>query len=237
MSTTKKLWTWDEIWAKVQSENDIDEDDDFIDEDEMRSFCNDAIDTIEADVHALYNDYYLKRTPLTLVNTEDELDLPEDIYAHKIRKLIYFNGNQSYEIKRCRDWKKFHEYRLRRTVSGTRQEYMYFLINDAPGEPKILLSPPAYESGELVECWHLRNLNRLETGTDVCDAIELGMQYIFQFLTERVEWKRAAGGPRHAAALAALEKTEAKIAGILAEQVIDDDNTIEPDFSHYKEHV
>jgi len=236
LATTKKLWTWDEISAKVISENDIDLDDDFIDDDELRNFCNDAIDKIEGDVHALYNDYYLKRTPLTLVNLADEIALPTDIYAHKIRKIMYFSGSNAYEVKRIRDWKKFHAYRDARQSPGTREEYRYFLINDTPGAPKILLTPPAYESGQLLECWHLRNLNRLETGTDVCDVIELGMQFIFESLTERIEWKRAAGSPRHVVALSALEKTEAKIAGILAEMVVDDDNTIEPDFSHYEEH-
>lgn len=234
MATTTKFWTWTEVWAKIKSELDIDDEDDFIDETEAISYANDAIDEAEAEICTIYEDYFLTRGEITLVQGQDSYDLPTTIYAHKIRGIVYYNGSDIYQVKRIRDWKKFLEYRLARYNQTNTEEYYFFIGNTTPGSPKIIFSPPAYEDGQLMEIWHIRQANRLATGTDVIDIPEFHT-FVMDYLRERVEAKRAAGGPRHQVADQKLALSRQRMIDTLTAMVPDGQNEIEADTSTYDE--
>ena len=55
-----KYWAWSEIRSKIEQECDL-EDEDFVRRDELLAYCNEAIDEAEAEIHSLYEDYFLKR--------------------------------------------------------------------------------------------------------------------------------------------------------------------------------
>jgi len=235
MAITTKFFTWTEIWTKIKSELDIDDDDDFIDETEAMSYANDGVDEAEAEILEAYPDYFLTRGTITLVATTDEYVLPTTIYAHKIRGIVYYSGSNVYEVKRIRDWKKLISYRLARTNSSGSGDYGYFIHNSTAGSPKIAFSPIPYESGQVMEVWFIRQANRFTTGADPCDIPEFS-SFVVDFLRERIEYKRAAGSPRHASALAKLEGTRGRMVDTLTTMVPDADNEIEPDMSSYDEH-
>ncbi len=234
MAITTKFWTWTQILSKVKSELDLDEES-FMDDTELMECANDAVDEAEAIIHSLYEDYFLMRGTVALVNGTDTYSLPANIYGHKIRGIVYFNGSKNYEVKRIGDWKKFLEYRLARYGSST-SDYRYFIINATAGVPQLCLSPPAYETGTYLEVWYLRQANRFTTGADACDIPEF-VSYVFDFMRERVAFKEAAGSPRHQAALANLDKTRSGMTATLTEMVPDGDNVIVPDLSSYEEMV
>lgn len=235
MAITTKFWTWTEIWTKIKSELDIDDDDDFIDETEGMSYANDGVDEAEAEILEAYADYFLTRGTITLVSGTDEYVLPTTIYAHKIRGIVYYNGSNIYDVRRIRDWKKFLQYRLARYQSSSVQDLSYFIHNSTAGSPKIVFSPVPQESGSYLEIWFIRQANRFTTGADVCDIPEFA-SFVIDFLRERVEYKRAAGSPRHAAALQKLEAQRLRMVETLTTMVPDSDNEIEPDMSAYDEH-
>ena len=233
MATTKKFWTWAQIKAKMESELDMTEET-FIDEDEFREYANDAIDIIEANIITLNEDYFLSRGEITFVNGTDKYDLPENIYAQKVRGIIYFSGTKIYPIKRIREYQKFMKYRTARFETSSTDDYRYFIYNDTVGNPEIMFSPPAYESGALAEIWYTRQANRLESGTDICDIPEF-ISYIFDYLREKAFFKKQAGSAKHVMAREDRDLSLQRAIDTLTNMVPDGDNEIEPDFSVYEE--
>lgn len=232
MATTTKYWTLQEITLKIQRDLDI-EGETFIQDTELTEYINEAIDECEAEIHSMYEDYFLDNAPLTFVSGQDEYSLPDEIYAHKVRRITYRNGSKVYTLHRVRDWFKFERYELER-VTEAATEYVYFIINQTPGAPKILLSPPAKEDGAFARIWFLRQANRLSDVSDVCDIPEF-INFIFQYVKVRVYEKE--GHPMLMKAMADLDRQRSLMVGTLASMVPDADNEIEPDLSHYEEMV
>jgi hypothetical protein len=229
-----KFWTWAEIKAKVESDLDL-QDEDFIRKDsnydELLGYANEAIDEAESEIHTIYEDYFLSKTPITLVVDQEEYSMPTDIYAHKIRRVVYDNSGRVYDLQRIRDWKKFEEYSVQKNY-GTGESYSYFITNSTPGEPKILLVPKSREAGANVVLWYLRQANRLEVDADVCDIPEF-VHFVIQFMKVRVYEKE--GHPNLPTALSILEQQRKQMTDTLTGMVPDDNNTIEADLSHYEE--
>jgi len=229
-----KYWTLAEIRAKIESENDL-EDEDFVHSGELTDYINEAIDEAEAEIHGLYEDYFLKSTTVNVANGDTQLDLPADIYAHKIRRVIFKEGLNAesttvYTISRIKDWYKFEEKAVYDTQLTT-DLYKYFITNAVPGSPKIEILPKVRETG-VVTIWYLRNANRLSATTDICDIPEF-INFIFSHVKVKVQEKE--GHPGLQESLLKLEAERARMNGVLANMVPDADNTIEMDLSAYQE--
>lgn len=233
MATTKKFWTWSQIKAKIESELDMEEES-FIDSDEFREYANDAIDVIESHIVTLNEDYFLSRGELTLVNSTDKYNLPSNIYAQKIRGIVYYSGTKIYPIKRIREYHKFMKYRIARFETSTTDDYRYFIYNDTVGNPEIMFSPPAYEDGALAEIWYTRQANRLESDSDTCDIPEF-VSYIFDYLREKAFFKHQAGSAKHVMAREDRDASLQRAIDTLTTMVPDGDNEIEADLSIYEE--
>jgi hypothetical protein len=227
-----KYWTYDEIKTKVEKDLDL-EDESFITDTEMRGYANEAVDEAEAEIHGLYEDYFLSRETLSLVSGEEAYALPGAIYAHKIRKMIYKNGTRVVPITRIKDWRKFEAYALELTNSpNANTEYYWFLDNTTPTEPKIILAPTPAESGAFVTLWYIRNATRFEGDTDKCDIPEF-VNFVMQFMKVRCYEKER--NPNLGLAVAALEQQRKLMKETLASMVPDAENDIEPDFSSYED--
>ncbi len=233
MATTKKFWTRAELVTKIERDLDL-EGETFIQPEELIGYINEAIDEAETEVHALYEDYFLDSTTITLVSGTNEYDAPTDIYGDKIRCVIYRNGDRTYEVMRMRDWRKFLEYTLDLVGGATdAAEYKYFLVNRGPAEVKLLFSPSVAESGERITVWYLRQANRLESDSDKMDIPEAAN---FVMRHAKVSCYEKEGHPNLAKAMADLEKERALLQGSLATRQPDNNDTIEMDLSHYEEH-
>ena len=62
-----KYWAWSEIRSKIEQECDL-EDEDFVRRDELLAYCNEAIDEAEAEIHSLYEDYFLKKVDIAVAS-------------------------------------------------------------------------------------------------------------------------------------------------------------------------
>lgn len=226
------FWSYAEIKAKVESDLDL-EDETFIRADEMLGYANEAVDEAEAEIHGIYEDYFLTRSPLALVTGTEEYAFPSNIYANKIRRIMYRNGGDYYTISRIRDWKKFEEY-TEEIAYQSSTRYRYFLINSTAGAPKIVLSPPAKEtSASNVTIWYIRNANRFAADTDKCDIPEF-VEFVIQYMKVRCYEKE--GNPLVQKAITDLEQQRDQMTATLQAMVIDDDDEIQPDLTLYRDH-
>lgn len=226
-----KFWTWAEVKEKVKRDLDI-EAEVFVRPQELIDYANEAIDEAEAEIHALYEDYFLTKATISLVNGQSEYDLPSDIYAHKIRRIVYNNGASVYTVNRVKDWKKFEIKSIADNFS-TSDLYQFFITNPAAGTPKILIVPEARETvADVLTVWYLRNANRIVDDSSIIDIPEF-INYIFQKITCLVHEKE--GHPNYQAAEMKLEQERQRMLGVLAQMVPDAENEIEMDTSFYEE--
>lgn len=224
---------YSEISAKILADLTL-EGEDFVTPSELLGYANEAIRKVEAEVHTINEDYFLAQMPISLVAGTDKYDLPTNVYAHKIRSLMYVNGTTVYEIKRLRDWKKFQKLAVAAvTTSGT--VYGYFLDNSISGQPQFLFSPPVKETGPFITCWYIRTAAKF-TGADddICDIPEF-INYVLQFIKVRC-YEKEIGHPNLAIAKADLEDEKRQMVETLTAMVPDNENEVEADMSFYEDH-
>jgi hypothetical protein len=224
-------WTWAEIKAKVEKDLDL-EGETFIPEDELLGYANEAIREVSRQIHTLYDDYFLTRSTITLASGTEEYSLPSDIYAMKVRGLVYRNGTNVWPIKRLKDWRKFEEYEFNKSNADTTSQYNYIIVNSTVGSPKILFTPTPNESGAYVRIWYIRNANELTLATSICDIPE-AVNYVMQYMKVRCYEKE--GHPNLQKALLDLAEEKKETLGVLATLVPDNDNILEMDTSTYEE--
>lgn len=229
-----KFWTLAEIRSKINRESDL-EDEDFVRSDELTEYINEAIDEAEAEIHSLYEDYFLKSEEVTVNPGVSQIDLPLDIYAHKIRRVIFKEGlatesTNVYTVNRVKDWHKFEEKAVYDTQLST-DLYQYFITNAVPGSPKMEIIPTIKETGK-IKTWYLRNANRLALETDICDIPEF-INFIFAHVKVKVQEKE--GHPGIQESIMKLEAERNRMNGVLSNMVPDADNEIEMDLSAYQE--
>lgn len=224
-------WTYAQIKTKVTQDLAI-EDEDFIQSGEFLGYVNEGIREAEAEIHSLYEDYFLTKATLTLVQGQEEYAFPSNVYANKIRRIMYRNGSDVYTLERLRDWKKFENYTIE-LINQTSTRYEYLLLNSTAGAPTIVLSPPSKLDGPYVTIWYLREANRLAVDTDICDIPEF-VNFVMQYVKVRC-YEKEVGHPNLPKAMQDLEQQREQMCGTLAQMVPDADNKIEGDYSTYEE--
>jgi len=233
MSTAKKYFTWGEFKSKVKRDLDI-EAEVFVRQEELVEYANEAIDEYEAEINTMSGeaiDYFLDKHTLSLVADQDEYDLPPEIYAHKIRSVIFNNQSTVYEVKPAGP-RKFQKKAIADQFN-TSDLYEYYIYNPTVGNPKMVLIPRSRETGDNIEVWFLRNLNRM-TGldTDIID-IPVGINFLFQYVKVRVYEKEL--HPNLNASIQMLEQQRRLLQTTLADAQPDSNNEIEMDLSYYEE--
>ena len=218
-----KRWTWLEIKTKVQDDLDL-KSEVFISPTELLGYANEAIDEAESLVHTLYQDYYLTNTTISLVASQQDYDVPTDIYADKIRRLLIADGSRNYEIKRIRNISKIPHIQ-------DSDDLRYILINDSANSNVKIRMYPTPSSAKTATIWYIRNANELASDTDTCDLPEIATQFVIQFMKQRCYEKE--GHPNVVKAMQDTERLRMKLEATLAERVDDDNNTIEPNLDFY----
>lgn len=224
-------WTYLQIKEKVERDLGLEEDLQVTPE-EMKGYCNDAIDEIEAVIHDLHEDYFLTKAYLELVSGEADVDLPDNIFGQKIRSMMYINGSVIYTIARIRGSKKF-QILAEIMVDQSQTEYGYILVNNSAVDGcTIELYPPAKEtSSDHVLLWYLRQANRIIADDDVCDIPEW-VQVIIQYMKVKC-YEKEGVSPKYLAAYSELDRLRTAMRTSLKDRVEDDDNKLEMDTSFY----
>jgi hypothetical protein len=218
----------------VKSELDL-EDEDFIDEDELTAFINQAIREAEAEIHKLgiEDKYFRDSTTLSLVNGTGDYSFPSDIYADKILNIYYDSSDKSYEIMRLKGTKAYADFHWLRRYGTSTTPYSYIISNDASSGRQIKLAPVSSETNTNATIWYIRQAKQLSSNSDVCDIPFI--DFILQFVRDRCinKEKFTLDGPPSPA----LEQQRQLMIDTLTEQVPDGHNELEQDLSHYEESV
>lgn len=217
--------TYAELKSYLQKELDL-EDETFITADEFLSYFNEAVDMVEASIHNIYEDYFLTSAVLPIVAGVAGYDLPTDIYAQKIRKILYNdNGSLKYEIRRVK--------RLEDTLYIEQADlFAYILMNSGSLGMKINLFPTPQVSNSNITVWYLRNAKQFTLGTDVCDIPEF-TSVVVQFVRYKCLTKE--GHPDAAQAAQDLERMKQEMVDTLTARVPDEDNTVLKDTTFYRD--
>ena len=252
MAITKQYWTALQIIDQVKDELDLREET-FIDDVELVKYCNLAINNAEQQIIPIHVDYFLTSATLNIVSGTREYVLPADIYAHKIRRIIYENGSQVYKVTRIQDWKKFEQMAIE-DVNNSATLYRYFLVNRSPGDPRINFVPVPFETGPFITVWYIRQANRfddshtvdangirtltvpLDDPTNILDIPE-AFNYIVEYVKMKCDIKeRRMQGQMPLGEYPEVALELKNLMGALQEIVPDAENLIEADFSLYEEH-
>lgn len=230
--------TYGDMRAKIERDLDL-EAEEFIQPEELLELFNDGIAKAEAKMInlGLRDRYFLKRSYISLVADQEDYDLPEDIYADKIQKIIYENGATLYKVTPIDSEKMFEKIQLANKYNtGGNSNYNYLIRHDVPGEEKLMIVPTPKESvADGLTVWHFRDANRMEDDDSICDLPEIAYQYLYAYVKEKVyekekdqSWQLARDD---------RQKAEDDMAETLQQQIADSDLTkLDEDMSFYEEH-
>lgn len=230
-----RIWTKAEIINKVEADLDLQEEA-LITAGEMTGYLEEAVEDCEALIHTIDEDYFLARATLALTAGVSVYTLPSNIYASKIRTIMYLNGPLRYSIDRIRSYMEFQTVAEIDLYPSSNPNYRYLLVNqDGPTGVQIELHPVSQEtSASNVTIWYLREANRMQLDTDVCDIPEF-INYLIAHIKRSCLAKEQLGvAPPEATAM--VEKQEKKLLDTLTNRVPDNDDTVQMDMSHYWEH-
>ena len=214
------------IRAKLNRDLDL-EAEQFITAVELTGYINEAIDDAEAVIHGMFADYFLTKDSLSLVSGTDAYVLPANIYANKIRRLMYSDGNRSYRVHRVKQ--------LDILPNIQDDEYFrYVLENNSPGAAGIVqrfYPTPTKNESNIITRWYIRNANRLVLETDICDIPEF-INYVYAHVKLSVAKKEKLGQDIQIATQAKAEE-HVLMEGTLYSLMDDEDNEVQKDFSAY----
>jgi hypothetical protein len=226
-----KFWTWAEIRQKVERDLDL-EGETFITATEMLGYGNEAVDEVERQIHTLCEDYFLTRDVVTLVPDQEAYPMPSNIYANKLRRIVYRRGTEVWPVDRIRDWKKLYNYEVEKAYTIADARYGFFVVNTTPGTPEMLLAPTPTEAGAYLQRWYIRNANEMTDDASICDIPE-AVNYVIAYIKVKCATKDM--HPLLNTFQADLDKQYADTMKSLAEMVPDNENTIEADTRIYDE--
>lgn len=163
-----KIWTYQEMKAKVLGDLDL-YDETFISPNEIAGYFNEATSEAAAEIHDLNQDYFLTRFYMPMVSGTSVYALPPNIYANKIRGIIYANGSLIYEVKKLKRRGLFENIANIQQY-GAADYYKYILANHVAGQATLELYPASRDTAILppttgsftpMILWFLRNVTRV----------------------------------------------------------------------------
>jgi hypothetical protein len=217
--------------------DDLDlQDDDSITTEDLNRWINDGIRAAEAQIHTLYEDYFLSRIEYALTPNVRELDYPSDIYAKKIRKMLFKEANSpntaSHEVKREKNLISAEARDIYEDQTST-PTLTWIGTNTSVDGPKIRLYPAQVRAGVLV-VFYIRNAAQLASDTDVCDIDEFE-KYIVQFTKTQAYMKH--GDPRSEDSKMLEEQLKKDMIDTLSNRTPDNNDEITMDLKHYEDMV
>ena len=112
--------TYGSIKTFVQQKLDLQEES-FITPAELLLYTEEAVRFCEAEIHKLNieDQYFLAQAPIALVSGQSDYDMPDNIYANKILRVLYAKGSEIYTIHRSKDSMRFENRTLLREYAGS----------------------------------------------------------------------------------------------------------------------
>lgn len=222
--------TYGEIKTKVLQELDL-EDETFVQPIEMLGYAREAIHEAESLILNTCEDYFLDKVVIDLVAGQAEYDLPSNIFADKIRKVVYKAANEIYTLRRFRHSQSFEM--MENVTPG--DYYRYIVTNDAVAGRKMTLFPtPLQNITGALTVWYIRNALQPSIDSDVVDIPEF-RSFVEKYMSMRCMQKEI--HPALSLAQAAVEAEKQLMITTLQNRFPDDDTEIERDMISYWEHT
>jgi hypothetical protein len=172
-----KIWTYQEAMNKILVDLDL-QDETFISSDEMIGYFNEGMTEAASEIQALNQDYFLSKYYVPLVQGSKQYDLPDNIFANKIRGVFYQNGNVNYTVDQIRRKDKFSNMMMTDEYAPN-ADYSYILVNSMPGQqakmelfPKsrdTVVYPPQASESVPMSMWYIRNVARIPILGEMCN--------------------------------------------------------------------
>lgn len=235
--------TFAELKQQVIDDLDL-QDEIFVTTNDLYRWMNDAIESAEAQIHTLYEDYFLSRTEYSISSGEYLLDYPSDIYASKVRKMLYKEGNNapntaSHEIKRETNLIAAEARDIYESGSST-PALTWIGVNTSSEGRKVRLFPKVSRNGIIV-MYYIRNAKKViyDSLTDtwinedeVCDIDEFE-RFVVQSVKTQVYLKD--GDVRAEDSKGLEEQLKKDMIESLSNRVPDNNDEIVMDMSHYND--
>jgi len=218
--------TLKEMRDKIRRDLDLEEED-FITDIELDSYINFGIKEAEAEIHSIYEDYFLTHTDLSVTAGTDAYSLPSDIYANKIRILLYHNSDTHiYPVQRIR--------RLITTnYTNTNDDYRYLLTNTTASGTQMKFYPTIRDtSTDRFTLWYIRNATQLSADSDSTDIPEFES---FILLYAKIKCLDKDKNPSIVGAKIDFERERALMVETLTNMVDDNNTHILMDASFYND--
>jgi len=230
------MTTLAEIKQQVIDDLDLDEQD-FISASDLTRWTNDAINVAEGEIHTLYEDYFLDSITIPITYGVDQyIDYPSDVYANKIRKVIYTDNTGSstatHEVRRVKDILRAEEDDLYNNNTST-SILRWAPSNDATAGRKMRLYPKQSRTGNLV-IYYIRNAKKLVLDADETDIDEFS-RFLVQYVKTQAYLKD--GDIRSEDSKALEEQYKQEMVLTLSDMTPDDNNEVPMDLSHYEDSV
>lgn len=212
---------------KTKIENDLDLiDETFITPDEMISYFNEAVDMIQGNIITLAEDYMLATASIPVTVGDTELQLPSNIYANKIRKLIWkLNTSEIYEITPIKNLMEL-------PFVNVNDYYRYLFVNNGVtgtntiGTVIKLYPEMRTTSADALTIWYIRSANKYVDNTSVCDIPEWS-NIIIQYVRYKCLIKEAR--PDAAEAKADLDTMNMQMVQTLTSRTMDENTKLSQD--------
>jgi hypothetical protein len=222
-----RVWTYADIKSQVEKNLDL-QDELFIRPDELMQYVNEGIEEAEAEIHTLGAEdrYFLTKKTIPVVAGQDAYPLPSDIYANKIRTVLWSrNGINYMPLKRIRDPNV-----LGLNFNGDSPEGYIIMNPSASAGVQLTLVPTPRAALPSLMIIYLRSANRMTADDSVCDIPEF-VRFVIQYAKCLCLEKE--GNPRLPIAVAKLDRLRQLMVATLSDMVPDAGDLIPGDFSFY----
>lgn len=218
-----------EMVEQVRADLDMD-DDTFITDLDIRSWLNMAIRVAESNIHTLYEDYFLASETIPIVAGTGEYEFPSDIFANKIRSIIFDGGD--YDTHEVKPVKSLVDVAMMDKLShdSTNPTLLYKPVNNASGR-MIKLFPSTSRNGDL-EIWYIRNATKLVDDDDSTDIDEFS-DYLIQYAKTKALLKD--GHPDFQVSKLLEDELKLLMIETLSDMTPDQNNKLYKDTSSYDE--
>jgi hypothetical protein len=224
-----------QVVAKIERDLDLEEEE-FIQDNEMNEYINDAITVVEAHLTTmgLKDRYFYTRTTLSLVQGTADYALPENLYEDKIKEVVYSNGATIYRVGLLDS--EFSEEEIEHLNRfSTTEYYQYRIRNDSSDGKYFQLIPSSRETAaDVIKIGYFRDLERVEEDDDLVEVPDIALQWLYQYIRVRVYEKESHAN--YASAKEDMMGLEELMLSTLRGQLADSQNTkLEMDKTIYEE--
>lgn len=163
-----KIWTYAEARDKLNVDLDL-QDQEFITPDELIGYFNEGIEEAESEILKIDEDYLLTPYPVPLVAGTSAYAYPQNMYAFKVRGLVYSNGSIIYDVRRFKRKSKFEQIAFANQYNAG-DDYQWYPTNPSAGAARFNLIPASRETAIVppmsnpsypMTLWYIRHANRI----------------------------------------------------------------------------